>query len=187
MRAIAEAVHAHRYLLPLTHQAPPRPDVEEFAAMLQQSAAELDQLRSSCIEESDGAYQNAGELIEFAAQYRDAQPSERERLILFRAPWPKLNVGKQGNWQPAADCARTKELLRDYREHLQEIGDSLRLDALAGVLPLIEAFVRDHEHKRRADGEADFDDLLIWARDLLRDDLEVRRLFPAPLPAHPRG
>jgi ATP-dependent helicase/nuclease subunit A len=182
MRVIAEAVHAHRYLLPLTHQAPPSPDIDGFAAMLEQCAAELDQLRSSCIEESDGAHENAGELIEFAAQYRDAQPSERERLIMFRAPQPKLNVGKQGNWQPAADCARTKQLLRDYREHLQEIGDSLRLDALAGVLPLIEAFVRDHEHKRRADGEAEYDDLLIWARNLLRDDLEVRSYFQERFP-----
>ena len=31
--------------------------------------------------------------------------------------------------------------------------------------------------ERRRRGLADFDDLLIWARDLLRDNLEVRRYF----------
>ena len=85
MRAIADAVNTHRYLLPLIHEAPSRADVDGFAAMLQRVAGELDDLRPACADETDGAYLNAGNLIEFAAGFRNADASERERLILSGA------------------------------------------------------------------------------------------------------
>ena len=53
----------------------------------------------------------------------------------------------------------------------------MRVGGAAGVLPLIEEFVRDYEEHRRAEGVADFDDLMIWARDLVRDRPEVRDYF----------
>jgi ATP-dependent helicase/nuclease subunit A len=182
MRAIADAVNTHRYLLPLSHEVPPNPDVEGFAAMLERVAADLEGLCPSCTDESDGAYLNAGRLIEFAAEFWHAEPNERERLILFRAPWPALNVGRQDNWTQAVYCAETKELLGSYRVELEELQRALRNDALAGVLPMIEAFVLNHEGERRASGEADYDDLLIWARNLLRDKPEVRRYFQDRFP-----
>jgi ATP-dependent helicase/nuclease subunit A len=181
MRMIADAVNKHRYLLPLTHETPASPDLAGFAAVLARVASELEQLLPSCNDESDRAYGNAGDVIEFAPEYSAADESERERLVLFRAPAPSPQAGNQNNWKPR-DCASTKELLLEYRASLDELQRSLRLAALAGVLPLIEAFVSAHEDQRRAKGEADYDDLLIWARNLLRDNLEVRRYFQDRFP-----
>ena len=69
-----------------------------------------------------------------------------------------------------------------YRADLEDLQQALRLEALAGVLPLIEEFVGTHEDERRAGGEADYDDLLIWARNLLRDKPEVQDVLPGSLP-----
>ena len=59
---------------------------------------------------------------------------------------------------------------------------SLRTDALLGLLPRIERFVREYAQDRKRRGKADFDDLLFWARDLLRDQQPARRLLPPALP-----
>ena len=182
MRAAAEAVHAHRYLCPLNHEAPPAADVNGFATMLGRTAKELRELSHRCDDESDGAYLNACELVRFAETFREADAGERERMILFRAPWPKLNVGRQGNWSSPEACANTKALLGEYRDDMEALRDELRLEALAGVLPLLEAFVLSHEDERRANGEADYDDLLIWSRNLLRERLDVREYFQDRFP-----
>ena len=45
------------------------------------------------------------------------------------------------------------------------------------MLPRIEQFVREYAQDRKRRGKADFDDLLFWARDLLRDSEPARRYF----------
>src|SRR6185312_11429824 len=80
------------------------------------------------------------------------------------------------NWAGDA-CARQKEICKDLNLALQEYRDALRCDALLGILPLVEVFVHDYSERRRGAGQAEFDDLLIWARDLLRDQRDVRRYF----------
>ena len=47
---------------------------------------------------------------------------------------------------------------------------------IAEIVPLVEEFVARYTARRRADGVADFDDLLVWARDLLRNP-QVRVYF----------
>ena len=47
-------------------------------------------------------------------------------------------------------------------------------------MPLLRAvreFVLEYAKERKREGKAEFQDLLVWARDLLRDDLEVRDHF----------
>ena len=53
----------------------------------------------------------------------------------------------------------------------------LRTSALLGILPLVQDFVLGYAEQRRRAGVAEFDDLLIWTRDLLRDQAEVRHYF----------
>ena len=41
----------------------------------------------------------------------------------------------------------------------------------------LRLFVLEYSRRRRAEGRAEFHDLLVWARELLRDNLEVRDHF----------
>ncbi len=53
----------------------------------------------------------------------------------------------------------------------------MRRNATALLLHWLEGFVSFYGARRQAEGKADFEDLLIWARDLVRDQPEVRRYF----------
>src|SRR3954447_16861583 len=70
-----------------------------------------------------------------------------------------------------------KELIGEYRDLAEDLPAALRSNALLGVLPHIEEFASDYETYRRSEGVADFDDILIWARNVLRDNLDVRHYF----------
>jgi ATP-dependent helicase/nuclease subunit A len=72
---------------------------------------------------------------------------------------------------------RQKELFGDYRALKDEVVEALRARAVVDLLPHCEAFVRGYEAERRSHGVADFDDLLLWSRDLLRDRVDVRHYF----------
>ena len=77
-------------------------------------------------------------------------------------------AGNKKNWAIGASD-RQKELCKERNAALQTYREALRSDALLGILPLVEEFVRNYSDRRRKAGVAEFDDLLIWARDLLRD------------------
>ena len=64
-----------------------------------------------------------------------------------------------------------------FSNTLDAAKDELRAEAIAGVIPLAEDFVRRFEQERRDAGTAEFDDLLLWSRDLVRDNEEVRGYF----------
>ena len=52
----------------------------------------------------------------------------------------------------------------------------------AAMIPILDAlsdFVLGYADRRKAEGRAEFHDLLVWTRDLLRDDLQVRDHFRA--------
>ncbi|MGH2882381.1 MAG: UvrD-helicase domain-containing protein, partial [Solirubrobacteraceae bacterium] len=64
-----------------------------------------------------------------------------------------------------------------YKEHAASARGTLRCNALLGLLPHVERFVTDYAAERKRAGRADFDDLLFWARDLLRDSRPAREYF----------
>ena len=90
--------------------------------------------------------------------------------------------GNRNNWDidPLTGenaCTRLKEKLQDLDEIAQE---EIALARRASLLPVLEAlrqFALDYSEQRRAEGRAEFHDLLVWAQDLLRDNLEVRDHF----------
>ncbi|MFN8188052.1 MAG: 3'-5' exonuclease [Gaiellales bacterium] len=126
-------------------------------------------------------------ILDFAERIRAAadDPAWLERELLFGAPRIRSNDGAQKHWDDANDCRRTKGLFVTVKERLAAVAGALRAEALLGVLPLAEGFVRNYEARRRERGVADFDDLLVWARDLLGQSPEAlgyfRRRFRAIL------
>ena len=69
--------------------------------------------------------------------------------------------------------------MRAIKAAVSEYVMALRSAATGELVRWLEGFVRFYAQRRQRDGVADFDDLLIWARDLVRDKPEVRRYFQA--------
>ena len=90
--------------------------------------------------------------------------------------------GRQGDWEtdPATGknaCAALKDLLKDLQEEVTaEVEDGKRR-ALSELVESLTVFVLRYAEKRREEGRAEFQDLLVWARDMLRDNITVRDYF----------
>ena len=109
-------------------------------------------------------------------------PVEQERFLLTRAA-AKTNrgVGTNANW--GGEKERLKQLQTDFDEEVRQAKAILRANALLGLLPHVEGFVTAYAAERKRNGRADFDDLLFWARDLLRDSRDGTQLLPNRLPS----
>ena len=81
--------------------------------------------------------------------------------------WRKLPDGRLAGWM-------TNQVLREANDEVRRVLAAHRTATFASVLVLLRHFVLDGVRQRKADGVASFQDLLAWARDLLRDDPAVR-------------
>ena len=176
LRQVAEIVHQHRDVLPLAPLTPAAPDVAGYRAWAAGARQVLEECEPTCVDHNDNAYPWLAQVVDFLTLVQQADAAELERLVLFEAPWPGLG-GAKGNWSPAENCGRVKDIYREVRDRTPALRDALRTDALVRVLPHVERFVQDYTEQRRLDGVADFDDLLIRARDLVRDNRLVRDHF----------
>ena len=78
-----------------------------------------------------------------------------------------------------------RDVRQEFREAGQNFQTAVRFAPLAPLLNELGRFARECESARRSDGEANFRDLLVWARDVLRDNPCRPFLLPATLLPHP--
>jgi ATP-dependent helicase/nuclease subunit A len=184
LRRLVETVHAHRSLLPLA----PLPVLPASGAKIL-----LDELREAARKSGELLPHVGGDeigardmeaIVDYAARLNTAREDavELDREILYRAPRLQPAKGRKDEWDDPARCAESKALRRHARDVIEAAGEALRTEALVACFPLAEEFVAGYEAARKADGVADFDDLLEWARDLLRDSPEARSYFRRRFP-----
>ena len=178
-RAAAETLQRFRYLLPLKPFKEARVDSQDLVNWLDANVPELEQIRDECREPEDKGLPGIERLVELREGFRVEGTTEaaRDRLASRGLPKPSKSSGRQSSWDDPESCRRMKELIGEYRDLAEMLPDALRSNALLGVLPHIEEFVSGYENYRRSEGVADFDDILIWARNVLRDNLDVRHYF----------
>ena len=82
------------------------------------------------------------------------------------------NVGSGRNWG-----MDPRNVRQEFREIGQTFQAAVKFAPLAPVLNGLGRFARDSESDRRSDGEANFRDLLVWARDTLRDRPDALSYF----------
>ena len=113
----------------------------------------------------------------------DGEPGSNLSYRLLKRLLPlKCGSGKQGDWNTDPEsgengCKSLKELLKLLDEKVNAEITSTRQAALMPILEALRKYVIDYSEKRRTEGRAEFQDLLVWARDLLRDNMEVRDHF----------
>jgi ATP-dependent helicase/nuclease subunit A len=92
---------------------------------------------------------------------------------------PPKSTGSQANWSGAVrgethPVKRIKDAFKGAGLEIESVMREHRAAALAQLLRELAAFIQDGAIERRELGVATFHDLLVWARDLLRDDAAVR-------------
>ena len=179
LRQLAEILHDQRAALPCVLADDPRPDAHAFLAAISSAADALRGELHACTKpDADRGYAQALELIswvEALLEHRD-DPTELERRALFRPPRVRGNAGAKGNWETDEALAAVRTAADSIADETGRFAGALRDEVIADVVPLVEEFVDRYAERRRSDGVADFDDLLVWARDLLRNPA-VRMYF----------
>ena len=113
----------------------------------------------------------------------EAGPGSVSSLRLLRRALPlKQTRGRQSDWEtdPVTGvnaCKALKDLLEELQEVVVQEVASARRRSLAFILQGLRDFALEYAGQRRAEGRAEFHDLLVWARDMLRDQVEVRDHF----------
>jgi ATP-dependent helicase/nuclease subunit A len=95
---------------------------------------------------------------------------------------PSTNSGRQGNWDSRDGvnaCKTIKALMVDVRERTSSALQDLRSQVLAAIASELRTVVLDYADERRVRGVVTYQDLLVRARDLVRDHNDVRALLRA--------
>ena len=176
LREACDRLHEHRYLLPLAH---PDTEADDVTPVLQATGRIASELRAMLVQHQPGddrAVPVVEGILDWVEALGELDPVEQERFLLTRAA-AKTNrgVGTNANW--GGEKERLKQLQTDFDEEVRQAKAILRANALLGLLPHVEGFVTAYAAERKRNGRADFDDLLFWARDLLRDSAPARRYF----------
>ena len=184
LRSVALEFHQNYDLLEGVSFADiPRPSSSAVQQLVDE-APELDRLcQYSNLGEPDRLYSHVQQVLRDVNRLVESgTDSPTVYRQLQRALPISRNVGRQGDWErdPATSenaCKALKDLLGDLHEAAAEELDQAHQAALMPVLRALKGFVEDFVGNRKRNGTAGFHDLLVWARDLLRDNVEVRDHF----------
>ena len=154
------------------------------AEMLADEWPEVERLcQFSKLGDSDPLYSHVQDKAGVIRRLAKAEPgSPTVYRLLLRALPLKCNRGRQSDWNidqftGENACAALKGALSKLDSSVVSEIKQARRASLLPILESLRRFVLDYARKRRDEGRAEFHDLLVWARELLRNNLEVRDHF----------
>ena len=184
LREVAQAFHRNYDMLEGVSfadvPAPPAVAVSELI----DGAGELARLcQYSQVRDGDRLYDHVQGLLRAINRFEELEPGSLSAYRLLQRTLPiRQTGGRQGDWgtDPKSSVNACK-CLKDWLDDLDtkvaaELAD-LRQSALTGILRALQKFSMEFAVERKRQGKAGFHDLLVWARDLLRDDVGVRDHF----------
>ena len=178
VREAAERLNRHRYALPLRAYPKVHADTRALLATVEQAVSRLRALDARVGDFEDQARRAMPEYIEMGEQLLGlAEGSAALPRALASVTLHPTNLGNKNKWPHPSDCDAAKAEMKTIKTAISDHVMALRGAATGDLVRWLEGFVRFYTQRRRRDGVADFDDLLIWARDLMRDKPEVRRYF----------
>ena len=184
LRTIARAFHQN--YSDLLHVSCKVPDSVPPAALeaILNAADELERLCAySKIGPGDLLYDHVMDKLALLRSAPETATGSADSLRLLLGVLPlRQSRGRQGDWNVDPDsyrnaCAVVKDLLGELHQQANEEIQHARLAVLMPILEDLRQLVVKYAAKRRSEGRAEFHDLLVWARELLSDNPQVRDHF----------
>lgn len=176
MNSLVRRIYENRDLIAPSPYPRPLYDLDSFFQELRAGIEKAWRLSEKCLRpEEDAGYQGIRALRE---EVLDADPVSPESREIFLAR--ELAVKPQGNkrnWKPPAACDEQKEILKRLSEEHEILKESIRAAVMAGLVDWLKGFLGFIQEEKNRRGVLDFQDLLLFSRDLLGKNKEVRRYF----------
>ena len=149
----------------------------DLAKAAESALSELRGLADLCVDTSDRLYEQLEGAMQTVAAVRDAAGSISGASAALAAGAKVDFDGAKGQYQ--RNWSVTPKEVRDrFREVGRAFQNSVKMAGLPELLrDLQREFAVEYEADRKADGVAGFQDMLVWARDLLKDDADARGYF----------
>jgi ATP-dependent helicase/nuclease subunit A len=138
-------------------------EVEALLADVAAACAESDH----CCDEDDKLLTQLAKLDVWARRLGSASDEYTRLSVLGAAPTGQP-YGRRENW-PGYDLAALKERFKDFRPRARALHSSIASEAVNRLAVDLRRFTLDAAEERRRSGELEFHDLLVLARDTLRD------------------
>ncbi|MPZ22021.1 MAG: AAA family ATPase [Dehalococcoidia bacterium] len=175
IKNLAARINEQRDLLPLNHSPVPRPDIDAYRQELAGGVARLQEMQAHCRDHGDLGYRQIDEAADYLLRLQMADREQAQRIVAGHRDVLK-NKGNKLKWE-ADYCARQKEVFGELTVARDRVRNELCSGALVLLMQWLEGFPSWYEKRRRDSGKLDFDDLLVLARRLLKERVEVRRYF----------
>ena len=186
MCRIAQQFHANYDLLQEADFATPEtPIPDAYQALTQSLAAAAADMEALCayskLRDEDALYAHTQAKLPLIRRLT-ALPADSSAYRLLSNMLPlSCGRGRQTDWENADGgvnaCRALKALLSDMDAQVKQALQAIRSDTLLELLGILKAFVLDYAAERKRQGRAGFHDLLVWARDMLRDNIAARDHF----------
>jgi ATP-dependent helicase/nuclease subunit A len=180
-RELAGAVASHRDMLDWAPGPLPVADPMKLMGLVAAGCSELDELMSRHLKNPEDRLVHEIEklrrFVELSASRGDGDGWEN---LLGAIGALRIKAGRTGNaanWSSKGALARAREIVAGISEKAGGILGTLGHNALVGLMQELNGLVDMYQNAKRERGVLDFNDLLIGARDLLRDNPETREYF----------
>jgi ATP-dependent exoDNAse (exonuclease V) beta subunit len=173
LRDLAVACNANWDLVAARIYAEPDPPPFDVSSLVSEVRA-LAALSTACADPDDLMAAQLGPLADWLDRFERA-PDEYEQLRLVTElanGYPKLRatVGRQENWQPAGiNVADVKARVKALRDDAAAPGHAVTEGAARRLAWEIAQFTVEEARLRQRSGRLEFHDLLVLAREMLRD------------------
>ena len=165
-------------------ESAPDTGTSSAAGMLANSISELEALcQYSLLGEEDALYAHTqAKLTSIRRLTTLDEVSPATYRLMSRILPLRQTRGKQSDWGKDAlsgenACKALKALLLELDANVSDSLAHARTAALVPLLTALRAFVLSYADERKRQGRAGFHDLLVWARNMLRDNLDARDHF----------
>ena len=173
LRALRDFIVEQRDCLALL----PRPVASPLAQLrhsFRQGLRRLSQLRSACTEPSDRAFVQVMDLSQHVPEHDD--DPLWERLLYSRLDLPE-RVGNKTHWQPAHSLDEVRSCFAQLRDAHSHARAAWVHNHTLTLVRWLSGYLAVYDDVKRQRTCLDFTDLLLLTRDLLANNMEVRRYF----------
>ncbi len=176
-RDLARLMQDHQDLLTESTCAyPPDFPVQSFLEELKDYYEELASLASTCKTAEDLGYLQFARLKRWMNTVLPLSEEELIYSILHHMPMVKAK-GNKNNWKPSENCSRQKNICETIFTMQKEILEVLKGRILKDTILYLHNLIKEVAAEKDRSGVLEFNDLLLKARNLLKDNAEIRNYF----------
>jgi len=136
-------------------------------------------VREQCRDSTDGLYLHLCRVAKYLERLQAAESGVDRLRLLAEITSISTTKGNAERWPPSAPSRTIKSQLKQSQAARAAIIDGIKGPVLFALMAALRAFILAWAQERRREGQLQFHDLLVLARNLLRDHAGVRAALRA--------